>query len=104
MDWIHQQLYNHSSFPTTPITIESIDLFPLYGAQYTTIDVCLSTSKRTVDNMSFIFAQNVGSGNLLFGSYSLSTFLPPIASFQAANPFPYYPAKGDLLMTVLSTT
>lgn len=104
MHWIYQQLYNHSSFPTTPIRIESIDLFPLYGAQYTTIDVYLSTSKRAFNDMSGIFAENVGSDNLLFGSYSLSTFLPPIASFQAANPFPYDPAKGDLLMNVLSTT
>lgn len=115
----YQQVYNGSSFGFTgPQLITQIAFRPdaSYGSSFSTtipnIQINLSTSSKSANNLCTTFADNIGADNTVVfapGSLNLSSsFAAGPGNTKAfdiiiplTTPFLYDPAQGSLLMDVV---
>lgn len=117
--WEYQQLFDASLFSSIPTgggSIRNITLRPspnsksLY-TELTGIAIELSTTTKSVDSLSPVFAENKSSDNFVFWSGENVTFYlnsdaqgnmvwSPSFSVLPGKGFSYNPSKGNLLMTI----
>lgn len=111
-----QTIYGASEFPSFPIIIRELRWRPdtSVGGPLTDnipdIQINLSTTEISVDQMDFTFANNVGSDNTVVysGAATLSTSFVTLnngtkafdISLQLQTPFLYDSSKGNLLLDV----
>ena len=114
----YQQVYAGSLFGgyTAPLAIERISFRPdsVYGGAFTAtlpnIQISLSTTPRTMAELTDVFAENVGSDETIIvnGALTLSSsFTGPAGGpmdfdihIDLATPFNYDPSLGNLVMDV----
>lgn len=99
----YQQVYASSNF-TGLITINDIEFYmnnsPGGNLNSGTYTFSLSTTTVAVDNLDTTnFANNVGSDNALFGTYTLGGAAPSLLVFNGTS-FTYNPANGNLLLDI----
>ncbi len=114
----YQQAYDQSLFAgyAGPLSLERISFRPdaVYGGVFSAtlpnIQISLSTTPRAMDELTSVFADNVGSDDTIIvnGSLTLSSsFTGPAGGpkdfdvhIDLATPFVYDPTQGNLLLDV----
>jgi hypothetical protein len=112
----YQQVYAASAFPPSPIRITRIAFRPdagggrSFSSELPNVQLNLSTTARSVDDLSLEFAANLGADDAVVFSGALqlsSAFARPGSvpkSFDILidflQPFDYYPTSGNLLIDV----
>jgi hypothetical protein len=109
-----QQVFSASQFGLAPFMINSI-AFRIDGASsgdvlyaFTGSTIQFSTTTRTPDNLSPVFADNIGSdmttvrnGGIAFGgTYQPGANPQPFGQSSSVVPFFYNPAQGNLLLDI----
>jgi len=98
-----QWLYSSARFGKAPVEIVSVSFLPYFGydnAPPEPLQMTLSTAATTVGNMSWTFAENVGTDASVFDTKILTSVTPgEFLSFNGS--FVYDPTMGDLLVDVV---
>lgn len=102
----YQQAYNDTAFGTTPVTINSISFFvSTYGGTWSDGNLwqlSLSTTAKTVNNLSSTFSANLGANNAVFATTSFSGTAAAGSAITFNGAFTYDPSMGDLLIDIVA--
>ncbi len=110
----YQQVYAASQFPPAPLLITEIRFRPdgplgiAFSATLPSVVVMLSTTGRPLDNLSVLFASNLGldativfQGNLSLSSNNTGSPKAFDVVIPLSTPFLYDPCGGNLLLDIL---
>jgi hypothetical protein len=104
----YQQVYNSSLFSNASpgsIYVTTLTFYgdfvnpPSYGWIVPSMQINLSTTSKTADNLSMVFADNVGSDDTMVLAPTSYTF-PGAVTIVFNRPFRYAPPLGNLLLDV----
>jgi len=113
----YQAVYGAAEFPSYPILISEIRWRPdslqqgaVSNATISNIQINLSTTSKSADQLSLIFTENIGTDDtqVFAGTLNLNTSFTSLSNGSTAfdinlplqTPFKYDPSKGNLLLDI----